>query len=111
MSGFDGLPDTRNSLVGLTDEGDEAWLIRDVARKLYRCPGCHGDVEIGTEHVVVHYVRRAGGSDHHHWHRRCAEDLLLGELRRVRRVSAAESSRGRLEARGGPPPAGRRARR
>ena len=47
MSGFDGLPDTRHSLRGLTDEGDEAWLIRDIARKLYRCPGCHGAIEIG----------------------------------------------------------------
>ena len=64
MSGFDGLPDTRHSLRGLTGEGDEAWLIRDIARKLYRCPGCHAAIEIGTEHVVVHYVRRVGGSDH-----------------------------------------------
>ena len=110
MSDFDGLPDTRYSLVGLTDEGDEAWLIRDIARKLYRCPGCHGPIEIGTDHVVVHYVRRAGGSDHHHWHRRCADEVLVPELRRVRRVSAAESSRGRLESRARPP-AGRRARR
>ena len=99
MGEFDGLPDTRHSLRGLTDEGDEAWLIRDIARKLYRCPGCHGAIEIGTEHVVVHYVRRVGGSDHHHWHRRCAEEILLPELRRVSRVGATESSRGRLQAR------------
>ena len=107
MSGFDGLPDSRHSLRGLTDEGDEAWLIRDIARKLYRCPGCHGAIEIGDEHVVVHYVRRAGGSDHHHWHRRCAEEILVGELRRIQRVSATESSRGRLESRARRP-AGRR---
>lgn len=107
MDDFEGLPDSRTSLVGLTDEGDEAWLIRDIARKLYRCPGCHSDVEIGADHVVVHYVRRIGGGDHHHWHRRCAEEILLGELRRVRRVSASESSRGRLEARSRRP-AGRR---
>jgi hypothetical protein len=109
MSDFDGLPDTRHSLAGLTDEGDEAWLIRDIARKLYRCPGCHGDVEIGADHVVVHYVRRAGGSDHHHWHRACAEAILVPELRRVRRVSAAESDRARLEKRARRP-AGRRRR-
>ena len=99
MSELSGLPDTRHSLRGLTAEGDEAWLIRDISRKLYRCPGCHAEIEIGAEHVVVHYVRRAGGSDHHHWHRRCAENLLVPELRRVSRVSAAESSRGRLESR------------
>jgi hypothetical protein len=106
---FDGLPDTRTSLRGLTDEGDEAWLARAIARKLYRCPGCHGEIEIGDEHVVVHYVRRIGGSDHHHWHRRCAEMLLIGELQRIQRVSSAESSQDRLRARGRRP-AGRRRR-
>jgi hypothetical protein len=109
MSGLDGLPDSRHSLRGLTAEGDEAWLIRDIARKLYRCPGCHGEVEIGADHMVVHYVRRLGGSDHHHWHRRCAEETLIPELRNMRRVSAAESSRGRLESRARRP-AGRRER-
>jgi len=109
MTEFEGLPDSRHSLVGITDEGDEAWLIRDIARKLYRCPGCHQDVDIGSDHVVVHYVRRVGGGDHHHWHRRCAEEILVPELRRVRRVSASESSRDRLEARSRRP-AGRRER-
>jgi hypothetical protein len=106
---FEGLPDSRSSLVGLTDEGHEAWLIRGIAAKLYRCPGCHGEVEIGSDHVIVHYVRRLGGGDHHHWHRRCAEEILVGELRRVRRVSAAESARRRLDDRARRP-AGRRRR-
>ena len=104
---FEGLPDKRTSLVGLTAEGDEAWLIRGIAGKLYRCPGCHGEVDIGADHVIVHYVRRLGGTDHHHWHRRCAEEILVGELRSVRRISAAESSQGRI-ARRGNRPAGRR---
>jgi hypothetical protein len=55
------LPDSRHSLRGLDSEGNEAWLIRGIAGKLYRCPGCHGEIEIGDEHVIVHYVRRAGG--------------------------------------------------
>ncbi|MGH2924475.1 MAG: hypothetical protein ACRDK1_00725 [Solirubrobacterales bacterium] len=110
MSHFEGLPDTRTSLRGLTDEGDEAWLIRSIAAKLYRCPGCHGEIAIGSDHVVVHYVRRVGGSDHHHWHRACAEAILVGELRGVKQVPAGESSQGRLVARGRRP-AGRRRRR
>ena len=109
MGQFDGQPSMRWSLRGLTEEGDEAWLIRGIAGKLYRCPGCHGEISIGAEHVVVHYVRRAGGSDHHHWHRRCAEELLAPELRAVKRVPAAASSRDRLEARARNP-AGRRRR-
>ena len=109
MSGFEGLPDTRTSLVGVNGEGDEAWLIRSISQKLYRCPGCHGEIPIGSEHVVVQFVKRLGGTQHHHWHRRCAEEILIGELRGVRRVSAGESARGKLEARGRRP-AGRRRR-
>jgi hypothetical protein len=105
---FEDLPDARTSLVGHTDEGDEAWLIRSVSQKLYLCPGCRDEIPIGAEHVVVQYVRRIGGTEHHHWHRTCAE-RLLGQLRGVRTVAAGESRRGRLEARGRRP-AGRRRR-
>ena len=80
MGRHDGLPSISWSLRGRTDEGDEAWLIRGISQKLYRCPGCHGEIEIGTEHTVVQFVRRLGGTDHHHWHRRCAEELLIPEL-------------------------------
>ena len=104
---FEGLPDKRHSLVGHTDEGDEAWLSRGISTKLYRCPGCHGSLDIGADHVIVHYVRRLGGTDHHHWHRRCAEEILVRDLRGVRRVNASESSRGRIADRGRRP-AGRR---
>ena len=100
MTDVAGLPSIRWSLRGLTEEGDEAWLIRAVSRKLYRCPGCHGEIEIGAEHTVVQYVHRIGGTEHHHWHRRCAEELLIPELRDTRRVPASESTRPKLEVRG-----------
>lgn len=100
MGQLDGLPSMRWSLRGANEEGDEVWLIRGIARKLYRCPGCHGEIEVGDEHTVVQFVRRLGGTDHHHWHRRCAEELLIGELVGLKRVPAAESSPSRLEARG-----------
>lgn len=100
MSGFEGLPSTRWSLRGVTEEGDEAWLIRSIAHKLYRCPGCHGEIDIGSEHTVVHFVLRLGGTEHHHWHRRCAEELMIPDLTGIKRVPASESSQSRLEARG-----------
>jgi cytochrome c1 len=96
-----GLPDKRWSLRGITEEGDEAWLIRGISRKLYRCPACHGEIEIGTEHVVVQYVFRLGGTEHHHWHRRC-------ELSDVRRVPTSESAQAKLERRGRRPSGRRR---
>ena len=108
MGQFDGQPSMRWSLKGVTDEGDEAWLIRGIARKLYRCPGCHGDVEVGSEHTVVQYVRRLGGTDHHHWHRSCAEELLIPELGGLKRVPASASSQSKLETRGRQKPGRRR---
>lgn len=109
MAGYDGLPSKRWSLRGLTEEGDEVWLIRGIARKLYRCPGCYGDIPIGTEHTVVQYVFRLGGTEHHHWHQRCAEELLIPDLRDLKRMPVAESSQSRLEQRGRRP-SGRRPR-
>ncbi len=108
MADFAGLPDKRWSLRGVTEEGDEAWLIRGISRKLYRCPACHGDIEIGSEHVVVQYVFRLGGTEHHHWHRACAEELLVGELSDLRRVPTAESAQSKLERRGRRPSGRRR---
>ena len=110
MDRFEGEPSKRWSLVGLNEEGDETWLIRGIARKLYHCPGCHGEVPVGEDHTIVQFVRRLGGTDHHHWHRRCAEEILIPELGRLKKVPAAESSQSRLEARGRRP-AGRRDRR
>jgi hypothetical protein len=105
-----GGPDKRSSLRGYDDEGNEVWLIRSISQKLYRCPGCHGEIEIGSDHVVVQYVLRLGGTEHHHWHRRCAEELLIPDLRQLRRVPAGESSRSKLEARGRRPAGARRPR-
>ena len=110
MADFAGLPDKRWSLRGLTEEGDEAWLIRGISRKLYRCPACYGEIEIGSEHVVVQYVFRLGGTEHHHWHSRCAEELLIPDLREVRRMPAAESAQSKLEQRGRHPSGRRRKR-
>ena len=67
MSAHQGLPDTRLEPPRPDRGGDEAWPIR-ISQKLYRCPGCHGEIPIGSEHVVVQYVRRLGGTEHHHWH-------------------------------------------
>jgi hypothetical protein len=110
MRQFEGQPSIRWSLTGINEEGDEVYLIRGISRKLYRCPGCHGEIPIGAEHVVVQYVHRLGGTEHHHWHRACVEDALIGELRGLSRVKAGETSRKKLERRGRVP-AGKRRRR
>ena len=101
----DHLPDSRQSLLGLTAEGDEAWLIRGISQKLYTCPGCYGGVEIGEDHVIVQYVLRIGGTEHRHWHRGCAQRTprpraATAEAGQRPRVGAREA-RGPRQAAGG----------
>lgn len=100
MTVFDHLPDSRQSLLGITAEGDEAWLIRGISQKLYTCPGCRGEIGIGDAHVVAQTVLRAGGTEHRHWHRRCAHEVLVPSLRSLKPVNAGESGRQKLERRG-----------
>ena len=109
MNSFSGLPDRRSSLTGHTDEGDEIWIIRSISQKLYTCQGCYDSIQVGDEHVVIQRIGRIGGTEHAHWHRRCAEEILYSQIRDLRPVKAGESSRPRLEARGRRP-AGRRRR-
>lgn len=109
MSGyFEGLPDVRTSLRGMTFDGNEIWLIRAISQKLYRCPDCHAEIGIGAEHVVVQEIERIGGTRHTHWHRRCVERSLIHQLRGLQPVAAAESSRERLAGRGRTLPGRRR---
>ena len=46
------------------------------ALKVYRCPGCGGDIEPGTPHVAVWAADDFFGDDHaladrRHWHTHC----------------------------------------
>ena len=72
MNSFSGLPDRRSSLTGHTDDGDEIWIIRSISQKLYTCQGCYDSIQVGDEHVVIQYIGRISGTEHAHWHRRCA---------------------------------------
>lgn len=109
MSRFSGLPDRRQSLAGMTDQGDEIWMIRSISQKLYRCGCCHDSIQPGDDHVVVQYLFRSGGREHSHWHRRCVEEVLFSSTRALRAVSASDSPRGSSGGRG--PRGGRRRRR
>jgi hypothetical protein len=108
MSSTSGLPNRRQSLTGFTADGDEIWIIRSISQKFYKCQGCYDSIEVGAEHVVVQYVARIGGTEHSHWHQRCAEEILYGQTRSLRPVPAKESSRDKLERRGRRPSGKRR---
>ncbi|MDX6633006.1 MAG: hypothetical protein QOG09_1891 [Solirubrobacterales bacterium] len=80
------LPDSRHDIEARDADGRAVRLARNIARKLYRCPGCHGDIAIGDDHVLLLTPEAEDGFSHHHWHRRCAGELLVPELRKARSV-------------------------
>ena len=108
MRSLSGLPNRRQSLTGFTADGDEIWIIRSISQKFYNCQGCYQSIEVGAEHVVVQYIARIGGTEHSHWHQRCAEEILYPQSRSLRPVAAKESSRDKLEKRGRRPSGMRR---
>ncbi|MGL5405589.1 MAG: hypothetical protein ACRDAX_02175 [Propionibacteriaceae bacterium] len=60
---------------------DGRWVVRSIpgahAAKLYRCPGCGGDIQIGVAHIVAwpqeaHSMFSASPiEERRHWHTGC----------------------------------------
>lgn len=84
---YERLLSRRQSLRGRSLDGDIVTLSVAVARKLYRCPGCGGPVEVGSSHVLVRYPE-ADPPFYQHWHRTCALGDLMRSLRDVHDVPA-----------------------
>jgi len=70
------LPTRRLSLKGRDFDGNSVVLSVSVAKKLYRCPGCHSEIDVGREHILVRVVEPGGDSYHQHWHRNCSTTLM-----------------------------------
>ena len=82
------LPTRRESIEGQTYDGARLRLVHTIARKLYRCPSCHGSVDIGSAHTLVQFLSE-DPPFHQHWHRSCAADELLREFKTRRVVRAS----------------------
>jgi hypothetical protein len=83
---MENLPNRRQSIEGTTYDGTRLRFVYTIARKLYRCPGCHGSVEIGAGHTLVQYLS-AEPAWYQHWHSRCTGGLIH-ELKSSRVVQA-----------------------
>lgn len=94
MEDVTGLPTRRLSLKGVDFDGNTVVLSVSVAKKLYRCPGCHRDIDVGRDHVLVRIAEAGGDGYHQHWHRDCSASLVR-EMRGVHARPAAELSRPR----------------
>ncbi|MQA99110.1 MAG: hypothetical protein GEU78_02250 [Actinobacteria bacterium] len=70
------MPTRRRPIRGEDLGGDRVELEVSVARKLYTCPGCGGQIPIGAEHVFVRRTPVDGSSRYHqHWHTDCARPI------------------------------------
>ncbi len=99
-----GCPDKRWSLRGTDGRGRRGLADPRHLAQALPLPGLpRRDRDRQPSTPIVQYVLRLGGTEHHHWHRRCAEEMLIPELRE------AEAGAGRrvlaVEARGAGPPA------
>ncbi|HEX2050606.1 MAG TPA: hypothetical protein VHJ34_08240 [Actinomycetota bacterium] len=68
-------PTRRVAVAGTDLDGRAIAMSATVARKLYRCPGCRGSIEVGAEHVLVRVSEPGGDSYHQHWHDDCAASI------------------------------------
>lgn len=80
-------------------DGCPVFLARAIAKKPYRCPGCHDRMRVGDEHVLVRLLTPdpTSGHDHHHYHTDCAMTQVAARLRARRVFTAAETARDRLD--------------
>ena len=77
--------DTERLLAGwrrVVTKRDGDWHLQPIsgerAVKVYTCPGCGGDIALGTPHVVAWRADGLFGAEddlagRRHWHRRCGE--------------------------------------
>ncbi len=76
----------RQSLEARNLEGEAVRFSVAIAKKLYRCPGCGGRIEVGADHVIVRYPE-SDPPFYQHWHRTCALGDLIRSLREVKAVA------------------------
>lgn len=75
------LPNRRQSLKGADLDGVEMTLSFCIARKLYTCPGCRSQIQVGGEHVLVKFHSGPRAGSHQHWDKDCADQRFVRELR------------------------------
>lgn len=89
---FEDLPDRRKSLRAVDSSGLSVFAGHSIAKKLYRCPCCTEDIEIGSEHVIFSRVNSKKSESHHHMDRKCFSSLVLPRLVAITTIPSHETS-------------------
>lgn len=89
---FAELPSRRESLKGVDKNGVVMYLSFGIAKKLYRCLCCAGNIHIGSEHAILSHAEKLGGYNHHHVDFECVQSELLPKLSDIKIIKPKEAT-------------------
>lgn len=89
---FDDLPNRREALRGKDDQYQTVFLAHAIAKKLYRCLCCRGDIPIGSEHVIMSRVQMSYKYTHHHLDFTCTHDIIIPSLTELETAKPQEAT-------------------
>jgi RimJ/RimL family protein N-acetyltransferase len=96
---FAELPSRREALRAKDKDNLTVFLSLAIAKKLYRCPCCRGDINIGSEHVILSRVQMSKRYTHHHIDFQCTQDEILPTLTNIQSINPNEATASAVNAR------------
>lgn len=96
---YDNLPNRRDALRGKDKDNLTVFLSHGMAKKLYRCPCCSVNIDIGSPHVIMSRVQVSKRYTHHHLDSSCAHNKILPNLRNITIIRHDEASAAAVNAR------------
>jgi RimJ/RimL family protein N-acetyltransferase len=96
---FAGLPSRREALRAKDKDNLTVFLSLAVAKKLYRCLCCSGDINIGSEHVILSRVQISKRHNHHHIDFACTHEKILPTLKDIKVINPNETTASAMNAR------------
>lgn len=97
LTRFEDYPSQRVSLHAIDKNGHQIFMNRSIAKKLYRCLECRGDIGIGSEHVIIGIVH-GSNNNHHHLHSSCLHDRYLPRLKNIRIIKPKNATATKINA-------------
>lgn len=70
------LPNTKQGIEARNKQDRTVWLTRCISQKLYNCPCCTSNIQLGEEHVLLRIQQSTKYFDHHHYHKPCSLTVI-----------------------------------
>lgn len=96
---FADLPEKKTPLRAKDKDNHTVFLRLGIAKKLYRCPCCHGNIDIGSSHVIMSTIQFSKKYNHHHIHSACLQTDILPKLSNIKPIKPKDVSLAAINAR------------